>query len=848
MDSGSGKRRRSFSSKRRRGHSKNDHRPHSEQVHSKITRSKNASSEKSMSSSFAPAPRSSYSTLDFPKQKEQDPVWRAYLLGFIGVVVLVLLGGGQNVYALGFSLIMPGFALIFRPPSRGVAMRMDIAVIGFLVCLLFAFVPPLFGNAPNWRAEATQDFGINLPVTLSVQPWVSLEAWFMAVAGVAWFYAASSWSINGTGRKRLFIVMGFVFAGLASFVVWGNLSGFRYPGAEASHVFSFFPNRNQTANFLVLGGVASFAFTIEGLRGRKLLYLIGAVASGLCLAALILSACRSGVVLFFVGIGLWFLTRLRAKSVPILFKIGFPLVLIAFSAVITSKSESVTRIKSFLTAPTSWEQEYRALIYKDSLEMITDAPILGHGIGTFAAVFPQYREHSRSFHLALHPDSDVFWLVSEVGLLGAALFIWFLVSYFLKCRGLSVGRSGPYRIIAFVAVVIFLIHSLVDVPGHRPGTVYFVILFAALALPTSSKKASTLKPVIWRGIGALLVLIGSAWFVSGSFDAPLHSSIAKSRHEQTATELSSFGDYETAILKMDSIISSHPLDWQSYFYRAQMRMASTRERADVVADFRRARFVEPTQGQFSVEEGFIWLPYDKGRAVSAWRKALSRELEYKEKTYSRFLRAGAEDPDLMRRLVGLSKVNPEYRTEIFSYLRGQQLMDEIEAELEIDPALGHFSAKQREEIIKAWIWFGDMSSVQVFLNAYESEIEKSWWLWSLVMKARAEFSAAVDYAREGMSMPEIPKVNLADATLIRLSREFAIMPKDVVKGTALLGQFIEQENYSRALDVTDAILSVRNPPAYVHYWRAEALYQLGRNQESWGSFNDYIEAISGDED
>ncbi|MGJ8654202.1 MAG: O-antigen ligase family protein [Opitutaceae bacterium] len=801
-----------------------------------------------MSSSFAPAPLPSRSTLKLPSQKAEKPIWRAYLLGFIGVVVLVLFGGSHNVLALGVSLILPGVALFLRPPESGLGKRVDFAVVGFVACLLFAFVPPLFWSSPNWRAQAAQDFGIDLPSILSVQPWVSLEACFMAVAGLAWFYAATSWSINASGRKRLFVVMSFVVAGLASFVIWGNLYGFRYPGAEESQVFSFFENQNLTANFLVLAGVASFAFTIEGLRGRKLLYLIGAAAGGLCLAALILSNCRSGVFLFFTGIGVWFLTRLRAKSVPKLFKVWFPLVLIAFSAVIVSNSGSVTRIKNFLTAPTAWEQENRALIYQDSLGMFTDAPIFGHGVGTFAAVFPQYREHSRHFQAALHPESDVFWLVSEVGLLGTGLFIWFIVSYFLKCRGLSYGRSGAYRIIAFVAVVIFCIHSLVDVPGHHPGTVYFAILFAALALPTSSHEPSKLKPVIWRGLGVVLVLMGSVWFVSGLFNTPWHSSVAKSLHKQNAEEYSSGKDYKSAIFSIDSVISSHPLDWQSYFSRAQLRIASTGEGAEVDADFRRARFVEPTLGQFCVEEGFIWLPYDKDRAVSAWEEALSSELEDKEETYLRFLQAGTEDPDLMPRLVELSKVGPEYRAKIFAFLRGQQFIDELEHELAIDPVLGHFSEQQREEIIKAWIWFGDLDSVQAFIQRHEMELEDAWWFWSLIMKERADFSAAVDYARENMPIPEIPKVSMAEATLTRLSREFAVMPSDVAKGTALLSQYIDKENYDSALDVADAILMVRNPPAYIYYWRAEVLYQLGRNLESWNSFNAYMEATQADED
>ncbi len=830
MDSGSGKHRRRSSNKHRSKH----------RASRAPSEGRSSRSPKPVSSTLAPAPSPSRAAIAFPVRKQAPAVWLGYLFGLLGVCALILLGGSHRAIALGFALILPGLALLIRPPKAGLGRWADCGVVALLGTLLLAFLPQFYWPMAEWRQVAVDDFGIELPAVLSVQPLISLEASLMALAGFAWLYAASAWEINATGRKYFFVVFSCMLAGFAGAVIWGNLHGLRYPGAEDSAAFSFFPNRNQTANFLALGGVVTFAFTMEGLRGRKVLHLVGVLSSLLCLMALIVSLGRSGVLLYFIGIGIWFLCRLRAKSVPVLVKIGLPLVLLAFSLVISSRSQSVERVADFVSTPSEWGQEYRALIYQDAFEMFKDAPVAGVGVGNFSAVFPQYREHSRSFQVARHPESDLIWLATELGLLGVVSIGIFLIGYFLRCRGLSLGRGGPYRVIAQVAVIVFLLHSLVDVSAHRPGTVYFAILLAALALPHSGAGSPTFRPVLWRGLGLVLFVIGGLWFLAGLTGAPFHSSTALALYEKQSASLADTGDYEGAIERIDEILALKPMRWQAYFQRAQLTFASSRTRAATASDFRNARFLEPTLGSFCVKEGFIWLPYDLGRALSAWREALFREIEFKDKAFLSMLNAGMRDPKVMEALVHLSKIDPHYRTMLFGYLREPLLMSEIRAELEVDPSLSGFSRDQRTSILTNWIEHGDLSSAEVYLSTYGGGLKDAWWLWSYLYKQQADFASAVNVIREALPVPEVPEAKVDPQTLTRLSREFAVMPQDIMKGTALLRVFLDAGELVRALEVTDSMLKGRKPPAYVYYWRAEILYRMDDLIESWYAFEAYV--------
>lgn len=775
--------------------------------------------------------------------RKEHPVWFAYLFGLLGVCILILFGGSHNSLALGVALLLPGVALILRPPKKSLGRWIDLGILGLLGSLLLAFIPQFYWPIPDWRALAVSTFEIDLPSVLSVQPIISLEAWLMAVAGFSWFYAASSWRINLSGRNLFFITLSCLIAVFAGIVIWANLHDLRYPGAEDSTTFSFFPNRNQTANFLVLGGVVGFAFAMEGLQGRRLLHLTGVVSSSLCAFALILGVSRAGLLLYFIGIMLWFISRLRAKSVPIFFKVGFPLCLLAFSIFITSNEKSVARVVDFVSAPTEWNQEYRSLLYHDTLKMIGDAPVAGFGVGNFSAVFPQYREQSKSFQQAVHPESDLFWLVAEGGLLALAFFGIFLGAYFVRCKGLSLGRAGSLRVIALIAVIIFVLHGLVDVSGHRPGTVYFAILFAGFALPRLGHGRKTLSPRIWRGLGGILIFCGSAWFLCGLTGLPLHSSTTLRWEQKKAKMSSDVGDYESAIRSMDKILLSRPLDGNAYFQRAQLILADSGRRGDAAADFRRARFVEPTMGEFTLKEGFVWLPYDVGRTLSAWRETLFRELENKDGAFLKMLDAGRKNPKLMQGLIGISSIDLHYRTQLLNYLRGEKFMIEVRKELAIDPSLSHFNREQRTGIVSHWVDYGDASAVEVYLESYASKVDDPWWLLSRLRKNQAQFEDALTYIREGLPVPEIPKVTLDEKTLARLTRSFAVMPQDLIKGTALLRVYLDRGDLEKALQVVDSLIQLRDLPSYIHYWRAEILYRMDDYIESWYAFEAYIKLL-----
>lgn len=797
------------------------------------------------------APTSSFSRvtpssapITLEKKKEPPPVWAGYLLGLAGVTLLILLGGGHNLFALSLSLLLPGLALLFHPPSQSPGVWLDRMAVAFLAVLLFSFIPQFYWPDPGWRTSAEQLFQIDLPASLSVQPWQSFEAWVSALAGFGWFYAASSWRINHQGRRWLFFVISVVVGVLALIVLWGNLTGAKYPGAEDSTVFTFFPNRNQTANFLAVGGVAAFAYAMCALRTRRFLPLAGLIASGICFFALVWGISRAGVFLFFGGIVLSYLLQLASVGVPKGIKVGFPILLVAFSIFIVSNSQTAERVIDFVTTSENWSEEFRVLMAKDSLAMIESAPITGHGLGSFAAVFPQYRDLSANHQRAVHPESDILWLGAEAGLLGSALLIGFIIAYLYRCRGLSHGPGGGYRLAALTALLVFMFHALVDVPGHRPGTVYFAILFAALALPQKKGERPTCRPLVWRLCGGGLVILGIIWGASGLTGLPLHSSASISSYESKIKEEVSISRYAPALLQAEKWIDLKPLDWRAYFQRAALTLAQSGARQQAAADFRRARFAEPNLGVVALEEGFAWIPYDTGRTLAAWREVFFRELESPEGAFQRMLDAASKNPELMAGLGRLSEFDAYYRTYFLNYQSGDYLMQELARDLENNSGLSHFSRKQRTAIVKNWIERGDKVSAESFLEAHESGLERPWWLWSLLRKESAKFEDAVNRIRLAITPPALPETTTGEISYERLKREFSLTPGDIIKGTALLDFYLKQDNFRKISELTRTMVDTqKDAPLYVRYWHAESFFRLGDYIESWYAYEEYLKQL-----
>jgi O-antigen ligase len=165
----------------------------------------------------------------------------------------------------------------------------------------------------------------------------------------------------------------------------------------------------------------------------------------------------------------------------------------------------------------------RLQIYKDSVQMFRDRPLLGTGFGTFATVFPRYRTSFDGF-LINHAHNDYLEILLETGLFGFGAAVWFLVLLYREgFRHLARCKRSPEAMLSMAALVScigMLIHSFVDFNLHIPGNAALFCVMCAAATLSPPRQQSAVAVAHFGELNGQIESIRPQRVLANSF-APL---------------------------------------------------------------------------------------------------------------------------------------------------------------------------------------------------------------------------------------------------------------------------------------------------------------------------------------
>jgi len=133
--------------------------------------------------------------------------------------------------------------------------------------------------------------------------------------------------------------------------------------------------------------------------------------------------------------------------------------------------------------------------------MFRAKPLLGWGLGTFPVVYPQFRSFYTNFFINEAHD-DYLQLLAEMGVLGFAMMVWFVVLVFWKAIP-KIGNwmtdvSGSVTLACMLGFTGILVHSLVDfnlqIPANAALYYVFCTIAAAPPLLQRSRKRKPTQP------------------------------------------------------------------------------------------------------------------------------------------------------------------------------------------------------------------------------------------------------------------------------------------------------------------------------------------------------------------
>jgi len=264
-------------------------------------------------------------------------------------------------------------------------------------------------------------------------------------------------------------------------------------------IYGPYVNHNHYAGLMEMLAPVPLIFALtRGAGGTR--KIIAAAAFMLMACTIFLSGSRGGILALSVqGVLLAVFVIGRQKARKLAASIAVFLVIAVGLLAWLGGSELSQRLASIHSETrTELSGGTRIDIDRDALKMSARKPLLGWGLGVFPDVYPQFRSFHTNFVIN-EAHNDYLQLLVEMGGLGFAIMLWFLLSLFRsvarKLGNWPEDTNGAVALAATIGVTGILVHSLVDFNLQIPANAALFYVFSVVAAMESKFGRSRRKPV-----------------------------------------------------------------------------------------------------------------------------------------------------------------------------------------------------------------------------------------------------------------------------------------------------------------------------------------------------------------
>lgn len=458
--------------------------------------------------------------------------------GILGLLIFVPLPAASvwewsvMVIELTVSVMMIAYVLMPEKPAVNeflppVLRRLKWVFSGFFVIVLFQFLPlpkglVLFLSPSSYRYQEMYavDFSSRKFISLSVIPSYTLQKGLELLA----YFLLGFLIVKTVTRRRqimrilwVLVAMGIFQALYGMFELYNRSPRILFYRKihNLDSVTGTFVNRNHFSGYLemivplaiglIIARIDPFALKSLSWREKFLsfsekgLFLNFLISLGAVLmaVAIVFSQSRSGIfILVFIFILFFGLTAVyfgaygpQMKRIRKFLALSF-LVVILFSLYVGIN----TALDRF--ALDRLLQESRRTYWANTMDIVSDFPLFGTGLGTFGALYPPIGGETGPMAL-IHAHNDYLEYLSELGLVGFSLLlggIFFMaIKAFLAWRTRTYSEVRGLALGGLIAIVGILVHSLTDFNLHIPAnTVLFsAVLSLTLVLANYKRRAAS---------------------------------------------------------------------------------------------------------------------------------------------------------------------------------------------------------------------------------------------------------------------------------------------------------------------------------------------------------------------
>jgi hypothetical protein len=769
-----------------------------------------------------------------------------------GIVVLALLslvlGGSTELWEQSTVVLLGGVLIFLFPPRRSPGMVPFLLASALFLLALTAFLPAGWSSLPHWRQHLLEHAQVVLPLTRTPRPWLTAQACSFLFVSLVWgtFILSQAWDRESRFRTAQVLVLGVAL--LAGMMTAAYCFDFHVPNWDQEENRGWFPNRNQTADVLAVCGVINYVLLFDSMRRRRLAAFLWIISLVLIGAALVVSYSRAGIVMFFGGILLWHIwpvkTHRRKMHSTKWAVLGLAMIFVLLTGFFLMGGDTLARFET--PGQTLNPDDFRVAIQKDALRFSTRRPFLGVGLGNFESLFASTQRDSINADRAIHPESDWLWAACEMGWFAPLIFLAAIAWWLRRCVPFRSKPGESLRRATLVGGILFLLHGLVDVSGHRLGSAWIGLLLVGLALPrsatvTTAARASGRLQIWGFRVLALGMLLVAGWWIAslqGAAAPPTTADLARIESNLdralAAHQLQKVRDLASAGLRIA------PVNWHLYFQRGYAEAFLPGNLAQAGDDFRIARQLEGRWVRPCYDEGDVWLEAgEPDLCLDAWQEALRRAGPLEAYSWYNDMLSLARGNDRVHAgLMEMAAGDFSLQRVFLGYAAPDEMKKVLGDMLAADPGLLRLNNTQRGQIFALWWERGDQAQFLSLLALYPQWIEAGWPYVAEADAAQKNFQQAWKTVARYATVPVEP----APSTVVPdvdLERAFRDRDDNAAAGVMLYLSQEQQGKTDEALGTIRALEKLKDCPKYVYFDEAELWASKQQWELAWAAWENY---------
>jgi O-antigen ligase len=753
-----------------------------------------------------------------PSDHIRSSLDRRLAAGLFAVLILaavLLFGAVDRIVQLGLVFGL-GLGFLIHPPEVPRVSRvwgwLGLGLVGFVV--LSQFLPHGWFGQTDWRLVLTRDYDVAFPFTRNPEPGRAVDCILMGVLAVGWYFWVRTLACERP--VRLFLVWAlFGAAGIVAVVslALGTRSDFYIYGVRYTPGwtgFGPFPNRNHTAALLAMGALAGAGCMVRAARRRYWVQLfLSIVLEVVILVALLDSKSRGGLLGLGCGAALFAvlaISKLRSRSAVAGAVAGG---LLGAALVLSFGSKVLSRFES--PGDGNIPNNLRWQIWQDALRVWHDAPLWGHGLGTFAQIFPFYQTVQAHEQVILHPESSWLLWLDELGaipvVIGAALLLYFIARHAIGA--VQTGDRGFFiRAGAFAGVFGLLCHGLWDVPIHRWGTAAFGIALLAIACPPLYRRRQIRLDRLWAGAP---LLIGVFWLLPFLGDGPSWSPFA-------TRQLLDGLVYSPTLASLDTLLQierSFPLDSALHEQIGIREMIVARHADQAWREFRIADRLAPADWTLPTMQGWLAREVSPGMSFHFWSLAIERAGRRAPEIYLAAYRNCVDLQGGEQFWRGYAEGHPEfllcYAEAAFTDENGKAAYDEWwKVRGDSSVALDVWEPPAFYSAVRKW---GDRAQLQIWMERRPELEETDYKTWATILHEWQMDADAWSILSHRIKEPAFPGTDSGE-TIEVLEATWRSHPDDPLSAQAYARQCSINGDSAKSEQVILSIAAGKSPPPW----------------------------------